>query len=376
MLLVPLRFRTAHYDTLANDQVFRRSEVISDNGFQPTDVRDFKGLLLHNGPRDTTHDPIVSSLPRQHSPDSTARLLSRSQPAAYLMFCAIGVGSRVCPALPCPSGAAFSRTRQAVIGQPIRWTNSVAYYHRGPTRGATNITSKTPPLATPHRQPSSSRTDTLRRDTTRAMSSVALVESAKRAAAYRAVDEHLDASHHYVGIGSGSTVVYVVDAIAAKGPEFHKNMMFFPTGSQSKALIRSAGLTLCSLPDRPVGNDGYPVSLDVAFDGADEVDAELNCIKGGGGCLLQEKGVAMRSKKFIVVAGMRQQKQYPPVAGIADETRLPQAFGTTLHKVDFGHPYRGGSLLRDGHNSRSPGPRRPCPGYPAGPTVQGRRVRH
>lgn len=138
------------------------------------------------------------------------------------------------------------------------------------------------------------------------MASVALVESAKRAAAYRAVDEHLGAQFHYIGIGSGSTVVYVVDAIAAKGPDFHKDMLFFPTGSQSKALIRNAGLTLCNLPDRPVGPDGSPVILDVAFDGADEVDAELNCIKGGGGCLLQEKGVAMRSRKFIVVAGTRQ----------------------------------------------------------------------
>jgi ribose 5-phosphate isomerase len=43
--------------------------------------------------------------------------------------------------------------------------------------------------------------------------------------------------------------------------------------------------------------------LDVAFDGADEVDANLNCIKGGGACLLQEKGVAIRAKKFVVVAG-------------------------------------------------------------------------
>lgn len=141
------------------------------------------------------------------------------------------------------------------------------------------------------------------------MSSANLVESAKKAAAFRAVDEHLDASCRYVGIGSGSTVVYVVDAIAAKGPDFYRNMLFFPTGSQSKALIRTAGLALCNLPDRPLGTDGVPVSLDVAFDGADEVDAELNCIKGGGACLLQEKGVAIRSKKFIVVAGMQNEER-------------------------------------------------------------------
>ncbi len=45
--------------------------------------------------------------------------------------------------------------------------------------------------------------------------------------------------------------------------------------------------------------------LDVAFDGADEIDVDLNCIKGGGACLYQEKLVAMRAKKFICVADHR-----------------------------------------------------------------------
>ena len=43
--------------------------------------------------------------------------------------------------------------------------------------------------------------------------------------------------------------------------------------------------------------------LDVAIDGADEVDANLQCIKGGGACLFQEKLVAISAKKFIVIAG-------------------------------------------------------------------------
>lgn len=42
--------------------------------------------------------------------------------------------------------------------------------------------------------------------------------------------------------------------------------------------------------------------LDVAIDGADEVDADFNCIKGGGGCQTQEKLVAVCAKKFIVIA--------------------------------------------------------------------------
>ena len=133
-------------------------------------------------------------------------------------------------------------------------------------------------------------------------SAVELVESAKKLAAFQAVDEHLLPSHRYVGIGSGSTVVYVVDAIVAKGPAFYGHMIFVPTGSQSKGLIRAAGLTLNNLNERPIIND-RPVELDVAFDGADEVDDDLNLIKGGGACLLQEKLVAVAAKKFVAVAG-------------------------------------------------------------------------
>ena len=41
------------------------------------------------------------------------------------------------------------------------------------------------------------------------------------------------------------------------------------------------------------------------FDGADEVDPFLNCIKGGGACLFQEKLVAIAGRKLVVVAGKR-----------------------------------------------------------------------
>lgn len=130
----------------------------------------------------------------------------------------------------------------------------------------------------------------------------ALVEKAKQAAAIQAVDTHLLPSHRYVGIGSGSTVVYVVEAIVAKGSAFYQNMTFIPTGSQSKGLIRSAGLTLANLDERPMVN-GKVVQLDVCFDGADEVDEDLNLIKGGGACLFQEKLVAVAARTFVAVAG-------------------------------------------------------------------------
>lgn len=154
------------------------------------------------------------------------------------------------------------------------------------------------------------------------------VEASKRLAANKAVEDHFDPSYRYIGIGSGSTVVYVVEAIAAKGRDVTSKQIFVPTGDQSKQLIIEAGLNLGgidSLP--PVSQDdrkasastalhvatglqdlgllGKRESLDVAFDGADEIDDELNCIKGGGACLFQEKLVATAAKKFICVAGKR-----------------------------------------------------------------------
>jgi ribose 5-phosphate isomerase A len=165
---------------------------------------------------------------------------------------------------------------------------------------------------------------------TRTSSAKALntIEAAKRRAAYKAVEDHFDTSYRYIGIGSGSTVVYVVEAIAAKGRDVTDNMYFIPTGDQSKQLIIEAGLPLGSIDSLPqvevghqtkmdgvsalqvatglqdLGLKGKRQSLDVAFDGADEIDENLNCIKGGGACLFQEKLVATAAKKFICVAGM------------------------------------------------------------------------
>ena len=123
------------------------------------------------------------------------------------------------------------------------------------------------------------------------------IEAAKRNAANMAVNEHFDPKATYIGIGSGSTIVYVVEAIKALKADTTA-IRFVPTGYQSRQNIVSAGLT-------PIAFDSLPanVLLDVAFDGADEIDEDLNCIKGGGACLYQEKLVATHAKKFICVAG-------------------------------------------------------------------------
>ena len=123
------------------------------------------------------------------------------------------------------------------------------------------------------------------------------IQTAKRTAARKAVEDHFDPTARYIGIGSGSTIVFVVEAIKDRNEDLSR-ILFVPTGYQSRQVIVKAGL-------QPIQFDSLPsgVLLDVAFDGADEVDEDLNCIKGGGACLYQEKLVATHAKKFICVAG-------------------------------------------------------------------------
>ncbi|KAL9709525.1 ribose-5-phosphate isomerase rki1 [Leucoagaricus gongylophorus] len=128
------------------------------------------------------------------------------------------------------------------------------------------------------------------------------IESSKRLAAYTAVDHHVRPQHVIIGIGSGSTVPYVVERIVQQGVEANKKRVFIPTGFQSKQLIVEAGLSLGDVDEHP--------SIDVTIDGADEIDANLNCIKGGGACHLREKVLAEAAKTFVVVADYRKNSEY------------------------------------------------------------------
>jgi len=123
------------------------------------------------------------------------------------------------------------------------------------------------------------------------------VEGAKRLAAYTAVDKHVCPEHKVIGVGSGSTVPYVVERIVAQGSSANADRVFIPTGFQSKELIVKAGLSLGDV-------DQYP-TIDVTIDGADEVDESLNCIKGGGACHLREKVLAEAAETWIIVADYR-----------------------------------------------------------------------
>ena len=108
-----------------------------------------------------------------------------------------------------------------------------------------------------------------------------LIELAKKKAAEQAVDDVIK-SGMKIGIGSGSTIVYAVLYLAKKFENKEiTEIVCVPTSFQSKQLLIQYGLPLGELEQHPV--------LDVGLDGADECDAKLNLIKGGGACQALEK---------------------------------------------------------------------------------------
>ena len=96
-----------------------------------------------------------------------------------------------------------------------------------------------------------------------------------------------------LGIGSGSTAEAFVKLLAER-VERGLKVIGVPTSERTAELCVQLGVSLSSLDDMP--------ELDLAIDGADEVDHELSLVKGGGGALLREKIVAAASARMIVIA--------------------------------------------------------------------------
>lgn len=110
--------------------------------------------------------------------------------------------------------------------------------------------------------------------------------------AARAALEHVTPGMR-LGIGTGSTAEEFVRLLAVKvagGME----IIGVPTSERTAALCAELGVPLSTLDETP--------ELDLTIDGADEIDAELSLIKGGGGALLREKIVASASARMIVIA--------------------------------------------------------------------------
>ncbi|WP_321504777.1 ribose-5-phosphate isomerase RpiA [Breoghania sp.] len=113
----------------------------------------------------------------------------------------------------------------------------------------------------------------------------------KRASAEAALEEVR--SGMKLGIGTGSTAEFFVRALADKVAA-GLDVIGVPTSERTAALCKELGVPLTTLDETP--------ELDLTIDGADELDAELQLIKGGGAALLREKIVAAASTRMVVIA--------------------------------------------------------------------------
>ena len=115
----------------------------------------------------------------------------------------------------------------------------------------------------------------------------------KQQVGYKAVDDYVK-SGMVVGLGTGSTAYFAVERLGqllASGEL--KDIVAIPTSVRTKEQAEELKIPLVTLDTHS--------KLDVAIDGADEVDPDLNLVKGGGGALLREKMVEVCADKFIVI---------------------------------------------------------------------------
>jgi len=115
----------------------------------------------------------------------------------------------------------------------------------------------------------------------------------KKMVGYKAVDDYVK-SGMVVGLGTGSTAAFAVERLGQLLKDGTlTDIVAIPTSIRTKEQSEELGIPLVTLDTHS--------ELDVAIDGADEVDPDLNLVKGGGGALLREKMVEVCAKKFIVI---------------------------------------------------------------------------
>ena len=186
------------------------------------------------------------------------------------------------------------------------------------------------------------------------------LDSLKKAAALAAVEFVRDGM--IVGLGTGSTAKHMVMAL---GEKVRSGMRIrgVPTSKETAALATQQGITLIDADNAWV--------IDVAIDGADQVDPGFNLIKGGGGARLKEKMVAASAKQFIVLVD--QTKRVPVLGGsfpLPIEV-IPFGWGSTAREIKAltkssvvlrerdGLPFKteAGHVILDAHLPRIDNPR-------------------
>lgn len=144
---------------------------------------------------------------------------------------------------------------------------------------------------------------------------------AKRAAGYHAADMIEDGM--VVGLGTGSTVYFMMERLSER-LRGGLTIAGIPTSFQTALWARAAKIPLTTLDDNPI--------IDIAVDGADEVDPRLRLIKGRGAAHLREKCVAAAAKNFVVIIDEQKMVKELGAAAVPVEV-LPFAIMPVLNEL-------------------------------------------
>jgi len=190
---------------------------------------------------------------------------------------------------------------------------------------------------------------------------MATQDELKQRAAFRAVD--FVESGMVLGLGTGSTVKFALERIAERIQTAGlQNIVGIPSSDRTEKLARQLGIPLGDLETHP--------AIDLTIDGADEVDPDLNLIKGGGGALLLEKILAQASRRNIIIVDASKlaselgTKWAVPVEVVAIARRTEQDFlesiggSVTLRIKENGTPFLTNqrNLILDAHFGRIANP--------------------
>jgi ribose 5-phosphate isomerase A len=175
-------------------------------------------------------------------------------------------------------------------------------------------------------------------------------QDAARNLAKKAIEQFVK-ENQVIGLGSGPMAAAIVrEMVNFRG---RKTLQCIPTSFQIKLEAKCSGLQLV--------DESMIPEIDVVFDGADEIDAEFNMVKGGGGALLREKIVhsaakqvviAAESKKFVSTFSWPVPIEIHPYAIHTMRKRLEDAGGRPkMRMLKEGYPYvtENGNFILDTH---------------------------
>jgi ribose 5-phosphate isomerase A len=173
-------------------------------------------------------------------------------------------------------------------------------------------------------------------------SSLDPIQRAKQSAAFEAVKHVKDG--FIVGLGSGSTAAFAIEALGERIKKEKISIMGIPTSYQAFLLAVECGIPITTLDEHS--------QVDVTIDGADQATAELNLIKGMGAAMAREKIVAAASKlNVIIVDQQKKVKHLGENDQVVPVEVLPFAISLVKQKIiDLG----GKPVVREGKGKLGP----------------------